>query len=999
MSTADSQFEEYGPVPAAADVRSQLKRILDHQLFRSSHRLSSFITYVVEKTLTGDAGALKEYAIGVEVFARPSSYSPQDDPVVRIMAGRLRSKLAEYYHTAGPADPILIEIPRGGYATRFRFQRAKEEPAEEGPQRLISSRRVRSVGRERELAKLKEAYSSVCAGAGAVVTVSGDAGLGKTTLVEDFLAFVEQAGSAYVARGRCSERLAQSDPFSALLECVAGLTASDTTGQVAGLLQNAAPSWFSQAVPHTASLDSQASRSSHERMRREILAFLERLSQTRTVILFLDDLHWADASTCDLLAYLGGRIDRARVLILGAYRPAVISSKGHPFFAAKAELERRGVSIDIPLSFLALHDVRRFIELEFPNHAFPPDFADVVHARTDGNPLFMVDMLRFLCVRGIVTLSNETWKLEQTLAEVGKVIPLGIRSMIQLKIDQLANEDRNLLLCASVQGIEFDSAALAPVLSLEPVDIEERLQYLETAHTFLQILGERDFPNGTLSLRCRFQHVFYQNALHDSLAPSRRAAYSLAIAQQLEKLLGPQSATAAAELAVLFETGRDYQNAVRCFLQAARAAARVFAYPEAAILCRRGLKRLASLPETESGDSQELVFSLTLGMSLMATRGYAAREAEVVHRRSRELCLKLGQPRRLLLVLWGLHTCDANRGELLPALAVANEMRQTAESLADPFARVEALFAEGSTLGFMGEWQASCDAFERVIQDYPISRHELRSSQYVLDPCVGSLSLLGRVLTFTGLVDQGLSRARQAVELANRLAHPPTVAYATFWLGFVLHARHEYADCIRHMEFAMSLSEEHDLPLFVEWARIVLGSAWTQTGRVADGIAEMRKSVENQTRLGSWLERSYCLTLLAEALQAQGEATEALTLCEEALQFAQRSGGRCYEPDTRRVRAEVLLSLGEPARLRKIEDDFQGALQLARACGCRLLELRAAVNYFRFHRRVGDSTAAQPVLEQVLEGWTEGLDTPLLRQSFELLGMAGRKEYRLTALN
>ena len=188
------------------------------------------------------------------------------------------------------------------------------------------------------------------------------------------------------------------------------------------------------------------------------------------------------------------------------------------------------------LSDLTLHDIERYIALQFPENAFPRGFAQVVHERTEGNPLFMTDMLRFLTDRRILVEREGQWRLEQPIGEVRALIPAGVRSMIRLKIDHFNPEDRDLLICASVQGVQFDSAAVAQVLSRDPVDVEERLQELDTIHNFVRLVGEREFANRAVSVHYRFVHVFYQNALFDSLVPSRRAAYSLSIAEALVRL-------------------------------------------------------------------------------------------------------------------------------------------------------------------------------------------------------------------------------------------------------------------------------------------------------------------------------------------------------------------------------------------------------------------------------------------------------------------------------
>lgn len=992
--TTVGERPQVGPQCSNADVLQQLERILAHPLFQTSQRLSAFLRYTVENALAGRTDQLKEYVIGVEVLGRDASYSPQEDPAVRIMAGRLRGRLAEYYQGTGRSDTVLIELPRGGYVPRSvrREQPGGSQTTAVTQQRqpCASPDRRDSVGREEELSRLRAAFTQVSAGAGMMLALSGDAGMGKTTLAEDFLAGIEaHKSAAWVGRGRCSERLAETDAFVPILESLDRLLHGESGDQVAHVMKTTAPTWYLQVAPLMGEsievLAKEARTASGERMRREFAAFFEELSRTRPVVLFLDDMHWADASTCDLLVHLGVRMSNIRILILTTYRPAVILARKHPFLPLKLDLERRGFCQDMPLSFLSLRDVEQYVITRFAANLLPPEFTHVVHERTEGNPLFMTDMVRYLRDRRILLEQSGRWLLTQPVSELRKVIPVGIRSMIRLKIDQFTKEDRRILLCAAVQGVEFDSAVVAQALSQDPADVEERLQELETVHNFVRALGEREFSNRSFSVRYRFVHVFYQNALYASLMPSRRAVQSLAIARALVSLNGDASRTIAADLALLFESGRDYASASQYFLHAARNAARVFAYPEAAILCERGMRALASLPESRERDAQELVFSLTLGMSRMSTHGYAAPEVERIHERSRELCLKLNENRRLLSVLWGLHTCHSNRGDLARALDVAREMCQVAEASADPFAMVESLHALGTTLAFMGRLAEAREALERIFAAYPVSQHLFHGSLYVLDPCVTSLSMLARLLAFLGYLDQAIEKAGASVELANRLAHSPSLAYATFWVGWVHHTRGECAEACRHLESSMDLSRKHGLPLFLEWGRIVRGSALARMGGAAEGISDIRKSIDRQEAMGSKLDRSYCLTVLAEALGAEGACEEALALCDEALEFGRRTQGRCYEPETHRVRGETLLCFGEDARLPEVEAEFECALEQSRQRKCRLLELRAAISYLRLRRRLGDAAGGRAVLAEVTGWFTEGVNSPVVSEARKLL--------------
>ena len=675
-----------GKHPKPPEIVEQLERILAHRLFHRALRHSNFLRFTVESVLAGRGEELTEKIIGPKIFPR-KDYDPIIHNIVRVEAIRLRGKLAEYYQGSGQADPVMIELPRGGYVPRFIWRELTTVP------QASSITHSNSVGREKEQNSLRAAFASVSNGIGQMLTVSGEAGIGKTTVIENFLAEIEgQTAAVWVARGRCSERLAETDAFAPILEALDDLRHGQSRNDVIEVLKRSAPAWHLQISPDMnvsgRAPAKESKLTSHERMRREFVYFLQELAAIRPVILFLDDLHWADASTCDLLAYLGTRMRNMRILVLTTYRPTSILLSKHPFFPLRFDLERRGLCRELVLSFLSPSDIKTYISAEFPQNLFPKEFIKVVYDRTEGNPLFMADMLRFLRDRGIAAKQDGSWRLMRSMSEVRQIIPDSIQIMIQLKIQRLHQEERRILRCAAVQGEQFDSAVIAQMLSRDPVEIEDRLQQLEAVHNFVHTLAETEFPNGIFSVRYQFIHVFYQNALYASLTAAARASLSLDAARVLANLSGDNSRPVAADLAVLFEAGRDHANAAHYFLQAARNAARVFAYVETIMLCERGLRALAFLPETRERDAQELMFSLTLGMALMIARGYGAPEVEKTYRRSKELCLKLNETRRLSPVLWGLHTCAVNTGNLAHALEVAKEMNTAAKASTEPSALI-----------------------------------------------------------------------------------------------------------------------------------------------------------------------------------------------------------------------------------------------------------------------------------------------------------------------
>ena len=250
--------------------------------------------------------------------------------------------------------------------------------------------------------------------------------------------------------------------------------------------------------------------------------------------------------------------------------------------------------------------------------------------------------MRYLRDRGVIALEDSTqdasvprWTLAQALPDIERELPESVRGMIERKIAQLSEDDRKLLTAASVQGYEFDSAVVAQALNLDADEVEERLEKLERVFAFVKLTSEAEFPNRTLTLKYRFVHVLYQNALYASLRATRKATLSRDVAQALEGCYGERTASVANELALLWEAAREYARAADYFLQAARNAAQVNAHREAVQLAERGLEALLKLPETPERNGRELGLQLALGFSLQSVLSWAAPEAGAAFTRAR----------------------------------------------------------------------------------------------------------------------------------------------------------------------------------------------------------------------------------------------------------------------------------------------------------------------------------------------------------------------------
>jgi tetratricopeptide (TPR) repeat protein len=583
-------------------VRRELKRILASPGFAHNQRMSRFLRFVVDQHLAGRTDELKESVIAVEVFGRSPGFNPKRDPIVRTEAARLRARLSEYYWEHVQADSLIIELPKGGYAPIFRQPEAPlgQVLIRNSGTRLLATEAGRRhdfrspaagkpamVGRKEQLAELHRAFATVGCGRGLMVCIAGEPGIGKTRLVEEFLGELAAAGTGSISRGRCSERLAGSEAYLPFLEALGNLLDGPAGGWIAPCMKSRAPTWYVQVAP-LAESDPSLTRilvdvraASQERMKRELVAFLQEICERTPLIIFFDDLHWADVSTVDLLSYLGSQCASIRLLLVGTYRPSELLTEKHPFLQVKLEMQSHGQCREIPIGFLTCEDIELYLALEFARNRFPSGLPRLIHDQTEGNALFMTDLVRYLRDRGIIAEEQGCWAVVQAVPEIGPDLPESVRSMIQRKIDRLNDGDRRLLIAASVQGCEFDSAVVARILSIDPAEVEERLAALDGVYAFVKLLSEREFPDGTLTLRYSFVHALYQNTFYATLTATRKASWSASAAEALLSFYGDRNLEIAAGLALLFEVSRDFARASDHFALAARNAMSVYASQEA----------------------------------------------------------------------------------------------------------------------------------------------------------------------------------------------------------------------------------------------------------------------------------------------------------------------------------------------------------------------------------------------------------------------------------
>jgi predicted ATPase len=924
-------------------------------------------------------------AIASEVPLPPSRLNPEVPAALEALIQQMLAKDPRLRPSAAEVDAALTELGH----KRFRRPVVHQPAPGSRP----------TVGRRQELAALHASFESAVAGHGLLLCVTGEPGLGKTTLVEDFLEELAAGERLFgLARGRCSERLAGSEAYLPFLEALDDLLRGADGAAAAQVMKLVAPTWYVQLAPLAAEdpslapVVSEARRASQERRKRELGLFLHEISRRRPLVVFLDDVHWADPSSVDLLAYLGWKCAGWRLLLVVTYRLSELLLSRHPFGAVQLELQGKGVCREIALPFLSRDDVDRYLALAFSGHQFPDEFAAAVHARTGGNPLFLVDLLRYLRDSGALVPDKGRWEVTQAVPDLLRELPESIRSMIQRKVERLGEDDRQLLMAASVQGTEFETAVAARVLGREAIQVEERLDALERTHALVRLVRETELPDGTLTLRYAFVHVLYQNALYASLLPTRKAAWSGCAAQALLDHYREKRADVAGGLALLFEAARQPAQAIEYFLLAARNAVRVFAHKEAVGLANRGLALLERLPDTPARADQELTLLLALGVSLVATKGFASPEVEETYVRARELCLRADNTSTLFPVLYGLWNVYLLRCELPQCKELATQMFELARGQSDPVLLLQAHNVLQQPLLHMGEFADARRLQEQGLALYDPQEHGNLTAIYGEDPGISFFVYGAVTLWCQGFPDQALQSVHAARRLAEELYHPFNRARALYFAAFAHLCRCEVSLTQELARALMDLSREQGFSLLLQGGMILNGWSLAKQGRTGEGIDQMRKGLAGWQATGALSHRPYQLALLAEALGREGQVRDGLTALDEALALSTASGEQFLEAELHRLRGELVLTRAEaeaPA-WGEAEGCFRQALEVSRRQSAKSLELRAAMSLHRLYESQGRQAEARSLLAETYGWFTEGFDTRDLQDAKALLdGVSG----------
>ena len=844
------------------------------------------------------------------------------------------------------------------------------------------------VGRGDSLSQLQAWWHDACCGRRRVVFLTGEAGIGKTALVEAFVRRLASDGRLpWVAHGQCVEQYGSGEAYLPVLEALRRLCrgASGRTW-VAGL-RRYAPLWLAQLPgllepAERADLQRELAGATSERMLREMAEALETLTAERRLILVLEDLHWSDHATLDLIVRLAHRPEAAQLLVVATCRSVKALVNEHPLQRVKEELAIHGQCEELVLGPLSEEAVAEYVEARFQACSLPRGLATVLHERTDGNPLFMVTVVDDWIGRGFLEEEDGHWTLTADLEQIGVAVPEGIRRLLDEQIAQLEAPAQQTLEAAAIAGMRFSAAAVAAALDEDLVPVESRCDDLARCQTFLRRTGVVEWPDRTMAEGYEFRHWLHQRAWYERAGPARRVELHRRIGERIEAAYGDSSREVAAELAMHFDRGRDIGKAVRYLTQAARTARRRHGTRELVSQVRHALALLETLPDSTERARQEAELWTMLGATLLMTRGYGSPDVEEAYVRAHALCDRVGDSSQLFFVLAGLRVNHLFQEGLQSSRDLAEKLLDLATRSGDSGQLALAHLSLGTTLYWLGKLGPARANIERAVALSDSARLGEVAYRYHQEPGVVGICHLAWILWVLGYPDQALQHAYDAIARADSLSHPPSRLYALFAVAMLHRLRREAPACQGRAEALIAFAKAQGFAPWMAWGTIVRGWALAEQGHEAEGIAQLDEGLAALRATGAERVRPSALTLIGEVQARAGRFDDARNSIETALAAGVRTGERVFEPERHRLRGKLILGQVEranrseqPQAIAEAEGCFQKAMEVAQALGARSWELRAATDLARLWSGQGRGPEAARLLTECRRWFTEGLAT------------------------
>jgi TOMM system kinase/cyclase fusion protein len=833
------------------------------------------------------------------------------------------------------------------------------------------------VGRDEELGLLRQRWEQAQAGLGQVVVLTGEAGIGKSRLVQILRdQIVGPAGTHIECRCLPYTQHSALYPVITQIERVLAFARDDAPDDKARKLEAALAQYpwsLPEVVPLFAALLSLplpapyapltlTPQRQRQRTLESLLTWLMQETERQPVLFVMEDLHWVDPSTLEWLSLLVDQSPTARLLLLCTRRPEVT-----PPWPSRAHLT------PLTLTRLPSPQVARLVASVAGAKVLPRDVVQQIVAKTDGVPLFVEELTKTVLESGLLQEREDRYELTGPLPALA--IPATLQDSLMARLDRLATVKAVAQLGATI-GRQFPYELLQAVSVLDEATLQRDLGRLVEA----ELLYQRGVPP---QATYTFKHALIQDAASQSLLRSTRQQYHQRIAQVLAERF-PETAETQPELLAhhYTEAGLNAQ-AIPYWQRAGERALQRSANLEAISHLTRGLEVLCTLPESHERAHQELGLQLTLGPAEMNTKGTAAPEVERTYARACELCRQVGDTPQLFLALWGFWYLHMARGQLQRARALGEEYLELARQQHDPLFLLHGHRMVGNIALWQGELVQAHAHVQEGLTYYDPEQHRAHAVRYSQDSGVNCSHMRALTLWMLGYPDQAQQGMEETLVLARELGHPFTLAQILFWSGLFYQLRREPQVALVQVEEALALCTEQGFALYLTFGTVLRGWALAAQGQSAEGIAQLREGFAAFRATGAGVFWPWFLAMLAEAYGQAGQINEGLRALEEALEAVQTKEDRCYEAEVYRLKGVLLQKA--PAHQEEAEEHLQQALQIARRQQARSFELRAAMSLAHLWMQQGKRAAARQLLADIYGWFTEGFDTADLREATALL--------------
>jgi class 3 adenylate cyclase/predicted ATPase len=926
----------------------------------------------------GGGGRHEHLALGEtpNLAARLQALAPANTVVIsavtaRLVQGTFTLEDLGTYTLHGVAEPMAVSRVRGLLATPSRDEDfvAAAEPV--------------LVGREEESGLLRRRWEQSKAGLGQVVLVSGEAGIGKSALVERLRAQVRAEGLPRIAF-RCSPyhttsalypviahiehllQLAPDDPPATRLAKLEDglrpyrLPLAEVVPLLAGLLSVPLPT--ERYAPLTLTPPQQKQQTLDT-----LVAWLAAEAERQPVLVAWEDLHWADPTTVELLGLVLDQAPTLPMLHVLTYRPVF-----NPPWPPRSHIT------PLVLNRLERPQVEALITQRPGGKALPAEVVQHIVAKTDGVPLYVEELTKMLLASPLLREEADQYVLTGPLRTVA--IPDTLQDALMARLDQL-NQAKEVAQLGAVLGREFPYDLLQAIAPQDEDSLQAGLAQLVGA----ELLYQRGRPPRA---RYLFKHALIRDAAYASLLKSTRQQVHQQIAQVLEARFPALVETQPELVAQHYTAAGCTEQAVVYWERAGQQASDRSAHLEAISHCTTGIALLTTLPETPERTQQAVTLYIALGAALQVTKGLGAPEVEQAYTQARALCQQVGETPELVPVLFGLWRFYNQRSQLHTARELGETLLRLAQQAHDPALAVIAHYALGVAWWWLGALPAARQHLEDGIARYTLDQRRAPVFRIGNDLGVGCRQFAARTLWLLGYPEQALARLHEVLALAQELSHPFSLAFAQCVAASVSQYRRDVSAVHAQAEAAVALSTAQGFPQWAAMGRSLRGWALALQGRGEEGIAQVRQGIAAWRATGAALNVPYFCTLLADVYDHLDRTADGLQALAEAHTLVEQQGERWWEAEIARLRGVLLLrQLGTPQA--EAEACFRQALDVARRQEAKSLELRAATSLARLWQQQGKRADAHALLAPIYGWFTEGFDTADLREAKALLEELG----------